>query len=993
MVQELFFPASDGAIASHRLRQLLYRLRHVGIPVDADADQLRLVAKRVTVDWCEFLEAPSLDELGLERLSNGIFSGYQPTAPDSYREWFEAEQSDIGRKLSRHIATHLPKLRASGRWDLVELAANALLALDSFSEEGTLARAEALAMAGSKSAAIRVIDQYMIDLGESNPHLRVAPSALRGRISERLPDASQRELDDRLFVGREETMRMLNAMGASCRDGKEQMLFVWGQPGIGKTRLLTEYRSQSALQGFETFLVSCQAHDAFRPLGIVCDLIAALLQAPGSLGCDPEARALLERLVSVNKEIGARREIVSDETPIAAIVRSISDLVSAVAAEYPVLVLVDDVQWLDERSLAIIRGCFAGALTRRACLVMASRHRTSGKKAGDVPDGSVSVRLGPLSDAAALELTRSLLKSVPISDRARAESYVLEEANGNPFFIRLLCSHLNTTTDTAYLNDTIEEVLKRRLDQLSKNARRVLEGAVVLGKNCTFDRIEGLLRLRRRELLGAIEELDDRALVQLNDGSFLATHALLGAAVTKRMAKAVLRAMHAAAARLLETDANRSPSSSLPWDCAEHWRLASEPLEAVSVLRACGERTLQIGRPVDAHCTYKRALELYSTGDLVRLELLESAAWAAFLGAYWRAIPELIDEITRLRTDLECVERLHDRIEAIELILPYHVDGDPRLSVSRLQQCTHSTPAGQRHRLAAARHLIMIAELTLTRSLADTAYASIRDEVSDGMESGICDVVYHTCFGDVTKARAAASAVAQDGFAALPRGLIFALNAAYSQYRVGDPKEASETLIRCFDVAKSSGSISAQSQAALLLARFCWSTEQLAEARFWFRHFASLNPSLEQSDLAGDARILGARLAIEDGRLEEARRIIAQARACRQSNLELPKLLIGSCELSLRVSSGQPPCSEGELAELLLLHERAQSLGCQDEVVLALIQALEYRGSHAEAASLLESYVVNSRRDGFPLMRQLATRVRGRSAMDSLQRRVPITSV
>src|SRR5207248_6065142 len=122
-------------------------------------------------------------------------------------------------------------------------------ALDPLSEEGTLARAEALAIAGSKSAALGMIDDYLLELGEAQPQLHVAPRALRRRISERLPDASQRTAEDQIFVGRENTMRMLSAMGAAARAGGQQVLLVWGEPGIGKTRLLSEYRALASLKG------------------------------------------------------------------------------------------------------------------------------------------------------------------------------------------------------------------------------------------------------------------------------------------------------------------------------------------------------------------------------------------------------------------------------------------------------------------------------------------------------------------------------------------------------------------------------------------------------------------------------------------------------------------------------------------------------------------------------------------------------------------------
>src|SRR5437868_12973777 len=51
VVQELLFPESEHGQAAHSLRQLLYRLRQIGVPLEADADQLQLRLEDVSVDW------------------------------------------------------------------------------------------------------------------------------------------------------------------------------------------------------------------------------------------------------------------------------------------------------------------------------------------------------------------------------------------------------------------------------------------------------------------------------------------------------------------------------------------------------------------------------------------------------------------------------------------------------------------------------------------------------------------------------------------------------------------------------------------------------------------------------------------------------------------------------------------------------------------------------------------------------------------------------
>ncbi|HKW11335.1 MAG TPA: AAA family ATPase, partial [Gemmatimonadaceae bacterium] len=692
VVQELLFPESSDAQGAHSVRQLLYRLRQIGAPIEADADQLWMPVELMSVDWWELLENEAPGQADLERLCHGVYPGYNPDISEGYREWFEGERSAISLRLTRKVGRHLGSLRDGGRWDLVEIASRALLTLDPFSEEGTLARAEALATSGSKSAALSLIDQYLREVGDDAPHLRIAPSALKRRISERLPELSQCTPQDRIFVGREETMRMLSAMGTTVRAGGRQVLLIWGEPGIGKTRLLTEYRALSALHGGVCQLASCQAHDVFRPLGVLCDLVSQLLQAPGALGCDPQARDLLGRLASVSENVATVRDERSIETPLSAIVRSLTDLVGSITIECPITLLIDDAQWLDRSSLRVILGVLASQAAARCLVVMASRDRSLIAGADTYSDSLLSIRLSPLEQVPARALAHSLLRSAALGEVDTIEDLVLDQAHGNPFFIRLLCSHFRSTNDRASLTQTLTEILERRVEQLSREATRVLEACVVLAKNCTYARLEELLQMPRHDLLKGIEELDDRALATAADGCFIRSHALLSETVVRRISEPVRRAMHSAAACLLQRESTPFSAGSLPWDCAEHFHLAGEDSNAIAVLRSCAKRAIDIGRPSDALATLKRALSFEAPDD-IRLEIVESA-----LATLWFAINraegiDLIPELKQLRGRLGRSADSHDKFELLELTAAMHSDGDPRVNVARLRRCLTSPDA------------------------------------------------------------------------------------------------------------------------------------------------------------------------------------------------------------------------------------------------------------------------------------------------------------
>src|SRR5438874_7550384 len=184
------------------------------------------------------------------------------------------------------------------------------------------------------------------------------------------------------------------------------------------------------------------------------------------------------------------------------------------------------------------------------------------------------------------------------------------------------------------------------------------------------------------------------------------------------MSISVYRAMHAAAAELLQKECNPAQAGSLPWDCAEHWRVAENHLQAISVLRDCARRALEIERPSDALATLKRALEL-NAPDTTRLAIVEAALTTVECGTNWSEAANLLAELRTLRARLGGRPVGHERFEITECARSFHAGEDPRVNVLRLRNCATAFEATELHRLSAARQLLMIAEITLDRSLAE----------------------------------------------------------------------------------------------------------------------------------------------------------------------------------------------------------------------------------------------------------------------------------
>lgn len=838
-----FFPEASEANAGHSLRQLVYRLRSSGAPIETESSGLRLAADQVADDFTVLFEPAADLRADVMRAAGTFLPGYAPRLSAAFAAWVDEQRGHVHGRIRRTLLSELAGHREAGRWEAVERTAQTLLAIDPLHEEATLSIAEAMAVTGNKIAAVRVLDRYIQEAGPGAEGVKLPAQVLRRRIAERLP-AVEYDTNRAPFVGRAEELQLFQRLLGEVRGGGCRTSIVWGEAGIGKTRLVAEFCKAAVIGGASVARSVSQPHDERRPMGAFLDLTPALLKLPGALGASPEAMRYLQRLVRFDPQ---QDEPVSPEHRdpeylSACITRALSELLDAITSEVPLVLVVEDVQWLDRVSRLVLADLLAERKERRLLLI-ATWRATEDPLAGSLlPERTRSIRLrGLAAEDAARLMTHQLRESaVPFGDDVMA--WGIRTAQGNPFFLHELARHYAVHRSIERAPASLLALLRARLDRVPVKAIQFLQAAVVLGAHATADRVAAMLELRPGELLEAVDTLEDRSLLQGTGTGIAPTHPLLAELAMERCAPEARRLLHERAAGVL----SRSSCPQVRLAAANHHTLAKRPAEAVSVILEVTAPYLDVGPQQLALELLTRAVEQLPVEDvspaafvlLVRLADLQGDRLAVLkYGA--RALAVARGDFT-------------DQIRVAILDARRSLESPtPQL----LTECVHLVSATDCDDTRTRAEILtyMLADAYGRRDLALQIYGMLAPP--RGMRGELttaelhAELIFHTSFGEHTRA---ADIARSYPFCASPRysDLRTQMNVAITLQRCRHLDEAVGRASWAFEHARNLKLFRAAFDAASLACSIEIDHESLERARYWHELANAHRHHADDADLA-----------------------------------------------------------------------------------------------------------------------------------------------
>ena len=307
------------------------------------------------------------------------------------------------------------------------------------------------------------------------------------------------------LTGRAEELNLVLDAGRRALHGRKPVLFtVLGTPGVGKSRLIREASERMAADGWVTVRGRCLPYGE----GITYWAAAEIVRSVCGIDSEMSSEATLERLRAVTSDDGVARRLAlmlglmdatadNGEGGDREIAFGFRRLIEHVAAETPLIVVFEDVHWAEPPLLDLIE--YVATWARDVALLIACTSRpelldTRGSWGSGRMETS-RISLEPLSEADSRSLLGALLAvdDLPVALRQR----VLDQSEGNPLFVeevvRMLIEegvvvrqggHWQALPAAADVRvpDSVEALIRARLDTLPSPERAVLQAASVVGR-------------------------------------------------------------------------------------------------------------------------------------------------------------------------------------------------------------------------------------------------------------------------------------------------------------------------------------------------------------------------------------------------------------------------------------------------------------------------------------------------------------------------------
>ena len=495
------------------------------------------------------------------------------------------------------------------------------------------------------------------------------------------------------FVGRKREMEALKHAAEQAKGGRGQIVAAMAEPGVGKSRLLFEFKvtSQFGWMVLETFSISHGKASAYLP---VIDLLRNYFDITMADDERKRREKVTGRITILNRSLEdalpylfSLLGIVEGDDPLAQMdgqikkrrtMEAIKRIVLRESLNQPLMVIFEDLHWIDEQTQELLDLLADSIGTAKILLLVNYRpeylHQWGNKTY------YTQLRLDPLGRESAEEMLSALLGEA--KDLIPLKRLVIERTEGTPFFMEEIVQalledgvlqrngvvKLARSMNEVKVPATVQAVLVSRIDRLPPDEKELLQTLAVLGREFPLGLVQRVTLRPHDELEPMLSRLQAGELIYeqpaFPEAEYVFKHVLTQEVVYNALLVERRKLSHERTGLALEAMLAEQLDDHLS-ELAHHYSRTDNVAKAVEYLGRAGQQALQRSAYADAISSISVAIDLLQKwpDNPVRIQRelpLQLALGLALFAVRGRAAPETERAYTRAR---ELCERVGDPLE------------------------------------------------------------------------------------------------------------------------------------------------------------------------------------------------------------------------------------------------------------------------------------------------------------------------------------------
>jgi class 3 adenylate cyclase/tetratricopeptide (TPR) repeat protein len=453
----------------------------------------------------------------------------------------------------------------------------------------------------------------------------IQPTAARRRR----PGAAVRSLTP--FVGRKDEMRLLLSRWERAREGRGQLALVMGEPGIGKSRLIEEFRA--SIKNDRHLWVECACEQFFQstPFHGITQMLNQGLGWRGDENAEERISQLERRLDGAGMKLGEAVPLIgemlslpiSDKYPALMfspeqkrkrLLANLAGWVLNVSHLQPMVIAMEDLHWVDPSTLELTQMLVEQAAT--APLMLLYTARPEFHMPWPLRGHHAQIILNRLNERQTREMVTGIVARTALAQDVI--DAVVKRTDGVPLFAEELTRLVlegDRRSAVREIPATLHDSLTARLDRLG-SAKEVAQVAAVIGREFSYPLLQAVAPIGERELKSALEKLGDAELIYARgitpDATYQFKHALIQDAAYEGLLKTRRRELHRRVAQMI-TEKFAEAAEAQPEVIARHWTEAGEADLALTAWNKAGDLAFERHSFREAEEQYRQALAILRT--------------------------------------------------------------------------------------------------------------------------------------------------------------------------------------------------------------------------------------------------------------------------------------------------------------------------------------------------------------------------------------------